>query len=723
MNINKFPKSLLGELIRRKQWVTWGYEERNNRKTKVLYNPITKQRAKVNDPRTWVTFTQAQKAACQFDGIGFVFTKDDPFTGIDLDKCIEDSVVSKSAQELIDCFDSYWETSVSGTGLHCIIKGKIPDEYRTGKGTGRRKGQIEIYDNGRYFTVSGDVFKQVSVKDCQSELNVLMAEKFCKAPDKSKNTTIKIPDNAPTGLHANSIKALVKDSQFRDIWEHNTQQDSMSEYDLSLVIRAIKLRPDWNDEKLWSLVISHRKQYGDLDKAYRKDYIEKTLQKARSNVEETYSEAEAQLHKLNEKYFLVNDSGKVNVCTRRNDPILKRDYLDRIGIPDFKAMFQNIRININDKFLPLGNAWINWKGRKQYLGGVIFDPSGESHGDDVLNLWQGLPVTPKKGEWPLMKKHILEVICSDSKELNNYVIGWLTRLIQRPGEPGEVALVLQGEEGVGKGIFGHAIRNIFGVHGLHVSQRNHLVGNFNAHLQEVVFLFADEAFFAGDKIHIGVLKSLITEPVIVIEAKYRNAKPQPNYLHILICSNEEWVIPLGREARRFQVIQVSDKYRGDKDYFNLLGAEIKNGGLESMVYDLLKYDLDNYNVRNIIITEAFVEQQIRSLKGFDGWLYDYISKSKNNKYSKISGNDNDNEWVEWVPIKDLYDDYKKWCEVNNEYKVDSLSIFGKNMSKLFSTSRRRINGKRKTGYHLGTLKQARRVLEKIVKKIPAKRSG
>jgi len=278
--ITHLSKKWLGELIQRKQWVTWRYEEGNNRKTKVLYNPTTKRRAKVNDPNTWVTFEQAQKAASQFDGIGFVFTKDDPFTGIDLDKCVEDSVVSESAQELIDRFESYWETSVSGTGLHCIIKGKIPDEYRTGKGTGRRKDQIEIYDNGRYFTVSGNVFKQVSVKDCQSELDVLMTEKFCKASDKLDIQTIKIPDDAPGDLHANSIKALVKDSQFRGIWGHYVQRDSMSEYDLSLVIRAIQLRPDWNDENLWSLIISHRKRHGDVDKAYRNDYIEKNVTKS-----------------------------------------------------------------------------------------------------------------------------------------------------------------------------------------------------------------------------------------------------------------------------------------------------------------------------------------------------------------------------------------------------------------------------------------------------------
>lgn len=718
--MNKF----LGELIKRKQWVTWKYEERNGKKTKVLYNPITKRRAKVNDANTWVAFAQAQNVAHLFDGIGFVFTKDDPFTGIDIDKCIKNAKVDKFAQELIDRFNSYWEISVSGTGLHCIIKGLIQDKYLSGKGSGRRKGQLEIYQHSRYFTMSGNVFKQASVNDCQSELEVLMAEKFSKAPSKSKNTTIKIPDDAPSALSANSIKALAKDLRFSNIWEHNADQGSMSEYDLSLVLRTIKLKPEWNDEKLWSLIISHRTHYEDTDKAYRKDYIERTLKKAReishSHINKKVAEAEKHLNKLNEKYFLVSDGGKVYVCTRRDDPVLKRTYLERIGIQDFKAMFQNIKIMMGDKVIPLGVAWLNWEQREQCLGGIIFDPSGKDHGDDVINLWQGLPTAPKKGKWLLIKKHIREVICSNSKELNEYVIGWLARLIQHPGESGEVALVLKGKEGLGKGIFGHAIRNIFGVHGLHVSHTGHLVGNFNAHLQEIVFLFADEAFFAGDKRNIGVLKSLITEPVIIVEAKYVNAKPQPNYLHILICSNEDWVVPVGLDARRFQVIEVSDKYQGNNDYFIALGKEIESGGLEAMVHYLLNYSLDTYNVRNIIKTEAFLEQQIRSLRGFYAWLYEFINTGSIPSHGEIRP---ENGWADWVPTGLLHNNYESWCKDNNEFKIDPESIFGKNMSKYFDASKRRITGTRMTGYHLGTREQALELLDKIMNKDRSTRSG
>lgn len=66
-------------------------------------------------------------------------------------------------------------------------------------------------------------------------------------------------------------------------------------------------------------------------------------------------------------------------------------------------------------------------------------------------------------------------------------------------EQGEVAVVLRGGKGVGKSFVAEHFGRLFGRHYLKVSQPGHLVGNFNSHLRDVVVLFADEAFYAGDK--------------------------------------------------------------------------------------------------------------------------------------------------------------------------------------------------------------------------------
>jgi hypothetical protein len=77
--------------------------------------------------------------------------------------------------------------------------------------------------------------------------------------------------------------------------------------------------------------------------------------------------------------------------------------------------------------------------------------------------------------------------------------------------------VLKGEEGSGKGIFLHALREIFGGHGLYLSNPDHLWGRFNEQLQNTVMLFCDEAFYAGDRAHESILKALVTEHKLSIE--------------------------------------------------------------------------------------------------------------------------------------------------------------------------------------------------------------
>ncbi len=116
------------------------------------------------------------------------------------------------------------------------------------------------------------------------------------------------------------------------------------------------------------------------------------------------------------------------------------------------------------------------------------------------------------------------------------MLDWLADVVQHPDRQGEVALVLCGPEGCGKGLLARAMKYLLGQHGLAISNAKHLTGNFNAHLRDTVLLFADEAFYAGDRTHVGVFKALITEPYLTIEGKYQNPVLAKNYLHILNCA-------------------------------------------------------------------------------------------------------------------------------------------------------------------------------------------
>lgn len=149
------------------QWVVWKYEAVPAAKpTKVPYNPKNGFHASVNDRHTWASFDEAVNAVVNgngaYAGIGFVFTKKDPFCGIDLDDCGDDPTAAERQLKIFNHINSYAERSPSGKGLHIITKASVPG--------GRKRSLVEIYSEQRYFTMTGDVYHDVPIQARQTEV-------------------------------------------------------------------------------------------------------------------------------------------------------------------------------------------------------------------------------------------------------------------------------------------------------------------------------------------------------------------------------------------------------------------------------------------------------------------------------------------------------------------------------------------------------------------------
>ena len=139
-------------------------------------------------------------------------------------------------------------------------------------------------------------------------------------------------------------------------------------------------------------------------------------------------------------------------------------------------------------------------------------------------------------------------------------------------------------------------------------------------------LLVDEGFWAGDKRGEGVLKQLITEPQLPIEKKGYDVVQETNRLHVIIASNENWVVPASGLERRFCVLDISDQHARDTAYFGALWRQLQTGGYEGMLYDLLQYDLSDFEVRAVPITMALEDQMLRSLSALEAWWYDCLIK-------------------------------------------------------------------------------------------------
>jgi Family of unknown function (DUF5906) len=323
------------------------------------------------------------------------------------------------------------------------------------------------------------------------------------------------------------------------------------------------------------------------------------------------------LAEMNAKYAVVQIGGKTRVMGFEDDPTYHGCKVPVFQtIADFKAFHDKHKIKTGKKKLVgRGNWWIAHSERRQYEA-VVYAPRLDTS-DNVYNLWQGFTCEPKAGNCQLYLDHLYKNICRDNKEHYTYLLHKLAYGVQHPDKQGEVAVVLRGKEGTGKGKLVLTYGSLFGSHFKHISNPRHLVGNFNSLQHDCSVLFGDEVFFAGDRTHEGILKAIITEPTLQIERKGVDTFTAPNRMHIFLSSNNDWVVPAGSDARRFFVLDVGDDHKQDHKYFAAIDKQMANGGREALLHLLLDLDLTGFEVRNVPQTAALADQKQRTRRGID----------------------------------------------------------------------------------------------------------
>ena len=222
-------------------------------------------------------------------------------------------------------------------------------------------------------------------------------------------------------------------------------------------------------------------------------------------------------------------------------------------------------------------------------------------------------------------------------------------MIQKPMELAHVAVVLRGEPGVGKSFVPVQVGKLLGPHFIHVSSTKHLVGNFNAHLQDKLLTFSDEAIWSGDKAHQSTLKTMITERMRMVERKGFDAVSMPNYSRLIMASNDEQVINAQGHERRYFVLAVSPAQRQNTAYFKVIADELKNGGYESLLHFLMHVDLTDFDPRMYPQTEELQRQKMMSLAPHVEWWLNCLIEGK--VHPKHDG------WSRNCPKDDAFDAY------------------------------------------------------------------
>ena len=310
MNFDNIPK----ELIQQNSWICWRAElnPSTDKVDKVPINALTGSRASSTNQQTWAPFRVAREyylSHTDISGVGFVFTPEDPYTGIDLDDCIKPNLkrpriesyddIQDWAIEIIEIFNTYTEVSPSGHGVKLWIKnsgldkGRRNDEYHG--------GGVEIYSKSRYFTVTGDRLDSLheTIVTIDSETFYRFFELVFDTPDPENPSDEPTPGNEPPPINHSDQEIIrkakncrVNGEKFRKLWDGDISD--YSRLDESTGIRV----PDHSraDCALCALLAfwTH-KDHATIDRLFRRsglwrekwdreDYRQSTIERACRNI-------------------------------------------------------------------------------------------------------------------------------------------------------------------------------------------------------------------------------------------------------------------------------------------------------------------------------------------------------------------------------------------------------------------------------------------------------
>lgn len=289
-------KLIPNELKIVKNWCCFRLEKDKikNKMNKIPYNPITNQKAKSNDKTTWCDFNECLLAYenGNFDGLGFFFAP--PFFGVDIDKIDSDiynyqkgKTENNIVYEFVHMLQSYAEYSVSGKGIHIICKGFLPNGRR-------RKNNVEMYSEGRFFAMTGNSFEEYDeVKNCSEEIKFLHSKYLGVQEEKSQAFKNENAMDLSTHEILVSVGKSAQADKFKKLYLGDWSDDYPSQSEADMAFCSMLAFWCACDFAKMDEIFRMSKLYRDKWDEHRGEYTygEKTLQYAIQNCTELFQPA------------------------------------------------------------------------------------------------------------------------------------------------------------------------------------------------------------------------------------------------------------------------------------------------------------------------------------------------------------------------------------------------------------------------------------------------
>lgn len=605
-----------------------------NRSGKTDKLPIDYKTGKVSnahDKKVQTTFEIASQAAILFGkeyGVGFVFSKDDPFWFLDLDNCLTETGWSTLACDLLSKLKgAAVEVSSSGKGLHIFGKGNIPPHACKNSQFG-----LEFYNSERFVALTGINTIGTANYDGSSALPHVIQEYFPLAENFTSLTSwteepcaewsgpLNDDELLQRALKSQSARAAFgSGASFRDLWEADVDKlskaypDSYSNrsYDGSSADAALAQHlAFWtgnNCERIYNLMLQSQLV---REKWNRDDYLRLTILNACARQKEWLKDhktpnpvdvesereyspfltPEEQLH-----YF----KGCVYVCNEHKiltpgGLLLKPDqframYGGRSFLMD--AMNQRVTRNAWEAFT---ESQAIQHPRAIYTCFKPTHPPGaiiESDGFKLANTWWPI-VTPRMaGDAAPFLIHLRKILPDDQDQL--ILLSYLAAVVQYPGIKFQWAPIIQGVEGNGKTLFSRVLTKAVGESYTHTPKASEIASKFNSWMYGKLFISVEDIYVPDSQREVlEALKPMITLNRQEIEPKGGNKYTGDVCCNFLLNSNHKEGIRKTANNRIFAPFFTAQQAVDD------LKRDGMNGNYFVELYDWLNKDghavINNY---------------------------------------------------------------------------------------------------------------------------------
>lgn len=567
------------------QWVLWKASPNKNnpdKLDKVPHSAKTKRRVAVVDSGKdkWSTLTEVQAAysAGGFDGIGFVFTVDDNYVGFDVDG-VDTNNTPEHIQDILD--SSYAELSPSGSGYHVIMKGKLPE----GCNKKNTKLGLEIYDNERFFTFTGNAVNKLPVKDTQVLIDTL-ADKYFTPQLKQNKEAAALAEDAT--LEDNTLLSIMFKSnpELHDLYvTGSNNEQSMDNQHSSADLALCNYLAFWTAKNPKQIDRLFRGSALMRPKWERREYREGTIRKAiqgtndvftpNSNTtavereEENIPPVEEWLNQLEvNKDKIVSSVANIELILNNDDDLKGRFALNTFSnkievvgsLPWKRTAWSN---SITDTDMSCLRNYLSKKydiSGKEKINDVFYQVVSENSFHPIKDYFSSI-----RGTWdgkPRLDTLFIDFFDSPNTELNKMqtrltLVGAIKRIYE-PGCKWDTVLVTKGEQGVGKSSFFQklAVNQKWFNDSLHS-----LEGKDTIEQMQGSWIIELGEMSAVKKSEQNLAKAFITRQVDNVRFSYaKYATENPRQCIFMASTNDETPLKDETGGRRWWIIDVKSRW-------------------------------------------------------------------------------------------------------------------------------------------------------------------